>query len=541
MTSATTWDRYRQQLCTVDAVGITLDTSRMRFADDFLPTMASPMAAAFDAMAALEAGAIANPDEQRRVGHYWLRAPELAPEPDIRTAITTTLDQVRTFAAHVHAGQVRPERGARFEQLLVIGIGGSALGPQFVADALGTDRDRLAPFFFDNTDPDGMARVLGRLGERIATTLTVVISKSGGTKETRNGMLVAEAAYRAAGLTFARHAVAVTGEGSELDGVAASGGWLARFPMWDWVGGRTSVCSAVGLVPAALQGIAIDELLDGARAMDVATRSRTVAANPAALLALMWHHAGGGRGTKDMVVLPYKDRLLLFSRYLQQLVMESLGKEKDLAGRVVHQGIAVYGNKGSTDQHAYVQQLRDGVHNFFLTFVEVLEDGAPALEVEPGVTSGDYLLGFLLGTREAMDQNGRESITLTLRDVSPRSVGALIALYERAVGLYATLVNVNAYHQPGVEAGKKAAAAVLEVQRSLLRALHAEAAPRTVEALAAAAGIGQHVESAWKVLEHLAANGRVARTPGSSPTTAMYALAAATGPRDGATHPVPRG
>ena len=95
-----------------------------------------------------------------------------------------------------------------------------------------------------------------------------------------------------------------------------------------------------------------------------------------------------------MVVLPYKDRLELFSRYLQQLVMESLGKRLDLAGNVVNQGIAVYGNKGSTDQHAYVQQLRDGLDNFFITFIEVLRDRAPerpVLEVEPGVTSGSGL------------------------------------------------------------------------------------------------------------------------------------------------------
>ncbi len=145
--------------------------------------------------------------------------------------------------------------------------------------------------------------------------------------------------------------------------------------MWDWVGGRTSQTSAVGLLPAALQGLDIDGLLAGAREMDVATRSRELAKNPAALLALAWHHAGSGKGAKDMVVLPYKDRLELFSRYLQQLVMESLGKEKDLDGRV-QQGLAVYGNKGSTDQHAYVQQLRDGVANHFVLFIEVLKDRA---------------------------------------------------------------------------------------------------------------------------------------------------------------------
>jgi glucose-6-phosphate isomerase len=108
------------------------------------------------------------------------------------------------------------------------------------------------------------------------------------------------------------------------------------------------------------------------------------------------HH---GKGEKDMVVLPYKDRLLLFSRYLQQLVMESLGKRLDLDGKRVDQGINVFGNKGSTDQHAYVQQLRDGVNNFFITFIRVLKDGGPAMEVEPTPPAGDFLQGFLLGTR----------------------------------------------------------------------------------------------------------------------------------------------
>jgi glucose-6-phosphate isomerase len=153
------------------------------------------------------------------------------------------------------------------------------------------------------------------------------------------------------------------------------------------------------------------------------------------LLALMWHHAGGGKGLKDMVVLPYKDRLVLFSKYLQQLVMESLGKEHDLDGAVVNQGIAVYGNKGSTDQHAYVQQLRDGVNNFFATFIEVRKarDTAP-LEVDPGFTSGDYLQGFLRGTRKALADKGRESVTLSIEEVSAFTLGMLVGLFERAVG-----------------------------------------------------------------------------------------------------------
>ena len=150
----------------------------------------------------------------------------------------------------------------------------------------------------------------------------------------------------------------------------------------------------------------------------------------------MWHHAGGGRGAKDMVILPYKDRLALFSKYLQQLVMESLGKELDLDGNKVNQGLAVYGNKGSTDQHAYVQQLRDGVNNFFATFIEVREAGATRSSKSiPASRPRIILQGFLRGTRTALFANGRESVTLSVPRVDAFYLGALIALFERAVGV----------------------------------------------------------------------------------------------------------
>jgi glucose-6-phosphate isomerase len=504
------WTAYATLRCDVPLVGLSLDPSRMGLDDAFLAAQAGPMAKALADMAALEQGAIANPDEQRMVGHYWLRTPSLAPTPALRDEIVETARRVRGFAADVHAGRVRSQEGGLFHRLLCVGIGGSALGPMFVADALGRPGlDRLVPEFLDNTDPDGFARTFARLGGRLAETLVVVTSKSGGTPETRNGMLATEAAFRAVGLAMPRHAVAITQQGSALDHLAERQAWLARFPMWDWVGGRTSELSAVGLLPAALQGLDVDGLLAGAAAMDAATRSASVAANPAALLALSWLAATAGKGEKAMVVLPYKDRLLLFSRYLQQLVMESLGKRLDLAGRRVDQGLTVYGNKGSTDQHAYVQQLRDGVHDFFACFVRVLEDGGAPLEVEPGVTDGDYLHGFLLGTRAALFENGRQSLTITVDRVDARTVGALVALFERAVGLYASLVGINAYHQPGVEAGKKAAAALLSLQRKVVAALSAE--PRGAEALAAAAGAPDEAEAVLLILEHLAANGRARR------------------------------
>lgn len=505
------WNRFKTYLYHHADLGVSLDISRIPFPDDFLATMESRMQQAFADMAALEKGAIANPDEQRMVGHYWLRAPQLAPAPELTAEITSTLSAIKEFAAKVHVGELTGPKG-RFKNLLVIGIGGSALGPQLVSHALGHPRrDELAVHFFDNTDPDGIDYVLAALRGQLAKTLVVVISKSGGTVETRNGMLEAIAAFRAAGLDHTKHFVAITGAGSKLDQVAQSENWLARFAMWDWVGGRTSELSAVGLLPAALQGIDIQAMLDGAAAMDAVTRSTVTRENPAALLALMWYFETGGRGAKDMVVLPYKDRLLLFSRYLQQLVMESLGKELDLQGNVVNQGIAVYGNKGSTDQHAYVQQLREGVNNFFVTFIEVLKDrdAKTSLEVEPGVTSGDYLQGFFLGTRDALSEKDRHSVTLTVPDVSPRTIGLLIALYERVVGFYASLIGINAYHQPGVEAGKKAAGGVIALHHKILAALKAASGQSfTAEALATQIGETEKTELVYKVLEHLAANRR---------------------------------
>jgi glucose-6-phosphate isomerase len=505
MASSSLWPRFQQYFLRYDDLDFSIDISRMRFADNFFAKMKPIAEKAFSAMRELEAGAIANPDENRMVGHYWLRNSKLAPTDELRAGIEETNARIKQFAADVHAGKIAPQNGGKFKHVLLVGIGGSALGPQFIADALGQATDPLDIYFLDNTDPDGFDRVFNRIGEHLPHTLTVVISKSGGTKETRNGMLEAAAQYERVELDFGKHAAAVTGVGSELDKYAEKNGWLTRFPMHDWVGGRTSIMSAVGLVPAALEGFDIDNFLAGAAAMDEKTRGTDPAKNAAMLLALMWHYAGNGRGEKDMVILPYKDRLMLFSKYLQQLVMESLGKEKDLDGNVVRQGIAVYGNKGSTDQHAYVQQLRDGVLNFFATFVEVQKDrGSGRFEVEEGVTSGDYLQGFLRGTRTALYESGRESITLTIPEVNAFYVGALIALYERAVGFYASLVNINAYHQPGVEAGKKAATRILELQARVQK-LGGAGSGKTPEEIARE--LQADPEDVFHILRHLAANG----------------------------------
>ena len=495
---ATQWQRFCDLLWYDPGLQIWLDVSRMALSARDLEALAPRFDAAFAAMAALEGGAIANADEQRQVGHYWLRTPSLAPEPAIADHIEAEVRRMEQFAAEQQA------RG-RFSDVLWIGIGGSGLGPLLMQRALG-QKDRGLPLhFIDNVDPQGISETLAALGDRLLSTLVVVVSKSGSTPEPRIGMEQTRARLESLGGQWAEQAVAVTMLGSQLDQRAEQEGWLARFDMFDWVGGRTSITSAVGLLPGALLGVDIRSFLEGAGAMDALTRVPVLARNPAALLAAAWYAAGEGRGRRDMVVLPYRDRLEVFSRYLQQLVMESLGKRLDRSGQVVHQGLAVYGNKGSTDQHAYVQQLRDGVDNFFVTFIEVLEDPGdiPTLE---GENPGDFLDGFLQGTRAALSEECRFNLTISLRRLDARALGALIALFERAVGLYGELVNINAYHQPGVEAGKKAAAALLELQGRLEQALD-PAEERSLVELQERLQLPSPEPLYW-ILRHLCANGR---------------------------------
>lgn len=509
------WPRYCTHVIRYEDLGITLDYSLMDFDAKYLPSMAAKIKTAVAGMKRVEAGKLENPDEKRMVGHYWLRNAALAPAK-LRAAIKKDIADAKDFAKRVHSGKVKPQKTKKFTDLLVIGIGGSALGPQLVADALVDNWSApLRTHFFDNTDPNGIQRVLGEIGGNLASTLAVVVSKSGGTAETRNGMLEAKAGYEAQGLNFAKHAVAITGPESKLEKTARDEKWLDIFPMTDWVGGRTSVMSTVGLIPAALQGVDIDAFLSGARAMDAKTRKLPAPQNLSMMLALMWYSSGNGKGAKDMVILPYKDRLVLLSKYLQQLVMESLGKKLDLKGKQVNQGIAVYGNKGSTDQHAYVQQLRDGLNNFFATFLEVREAGGAKtpLKVEDDFTSGDFLQGFLRGTRAALHEGGRESMTLSLPRLDAFNLGAVIAAYERAVGFYAYLVGINAYHQPGVEAGKKAAGEFLSLIAKVKGALASK--PRTAGEIAAA--LEADPEAVFHSLTHLSANGGAKRKAGKSP------------------------
>ncbi|MDR1303164.1 MAG: glucose-6-phosphate isomerase, partial [Puniceicoccales bacterium] len=300
-----TWKYFGDHHFNFDGVGLSIDVSKINRFDETFQKFDREFI--FREMAALESGGIANADENRMVGHYWLRNPAIAPSDALKNMITDVWEALDRFAYAVHSGDICGQNG-KFKNVLCIGIGGSALGPQLACQALSRGpNNKMALFFLDNTDPDGIDSTLAELNGKLGETLAIVTSKSGGTPETNNGMLEAAHAYERAGLTFARHAVAITSADSQLDQRAKGEGWLKCFPMWDWVGGRTSIASAVGLLPMALQGIDYKKFLNGMRDIDSLTRTPD-ARNPALILAAAWYSATYGIGEKAMVILPYKDR-----------------------------------------------------------------------------------------------------------------------------------------------------------------------------------------------------------------------------------------
>ena len=345
-------------------------------------------------------------------------------------------------------------------------------------------------------------------------------------------MLEAQAAYERAGLDFGKHAVAVTGDGSELDQATPSRSGFAR-ALPDVGLGRRPHQRALRRRPPARGAAGHRHRRHARRRRATATRSRACTTR-ARTRPRCWRSCGTGpaaaRGKKDMVVLPYKDRLVLFSRYLQQLVMESLGKEQDLDGKVVHQGIAVYGNKGSTDQHAYVQQLREGVQQL----LRHLHRGAAAIATASRWRSRSSRRHARATTSPASSsaRARRSTRTTASRSRSPstrvdaRNVGILIALYERAVGLYASLVEHQrlppARRRGGQEGGRRRCWRCS--RRSSARSPRPRAASSPSTRWRRRSARADDVEHVYKILEHAAANPDhgVSRTDGATPFSATY-------------------
>jgi len=464
------WNKFVKYLWFDEDINMWLDISKVLFNEKKITEIERKFINVYKASKDLEDGSISNVDENRQVGHYWLRNSNIAPDKEIGKQIEEEIKNIEEFSSQILNKKILNKNGSFFTDVLWIGIGGSALGPLLLIESLQKKGKGLNFSFIDNVDPFLISEKLEELKEKFETTLFVVVSKSGGTPEPKIAMDIVRENIEFNNIDWASQSIAITMKDSNLYKKAFSENWLKIFDLPDWVGGRTSITSSVGLLPLGLINENISDFLKGASDMDKVTRNYQLLKNPAALLASAWFFCGKGLGERDMVVLPYRDRLQVFSKYLQQLVMESLGKKKDRSGNLVHQGISVFGNKGSTDQHAYVQQLRDGIDNFFCVFIELL-DSPSNLNYFDLDNPKDYLSGFMQGTRSALSSQGRQSITITLKELNSYSLGALIALFERTVTFYAELINVNAYDQPGVEAGKKAAADVLKSQLNLQKLL----------------------------------------------------------------------
>jgi glucose-6-phosphate isomerase len=355
--------------------------------------------------------------------------------------------------------------------VLVLGIGGSSLGGRALYHALVGPPELLTAaegkrrlHFPDNVDPWLLARLLDALSPE--RTIALVISKSGGTVETAAQLLVIEEWL---GKNRTKHLVAITDpdRGALRDLARAEG--LASFAVPKNVGGRFSVLTPVGLLPAALAGIDVAALLEGASAMAEACRRKALRENPAGLLAALHvaHHRRFGRDLH--VVMPYADALRPFAAWFVQLWAESLGKRVDRKGAVVESGPTPIAAVGVTDQHAQVQLFMEGPRNKVLTFIAV---EATETDLEIPRTEGPYAylggkrLSDLLdaerrGTTLALAEDGRPSLTITLPHLDARSMGALLFLYEAATAIAGELYDIDAFDQPGVEAGKRLAFGLL--------------------------------------------------------------------------------
>jgi glucose-6-phosphate isomerase len=371
--------------------------------------------------------------------------------------------------------------GQAHEDVLVLGIGGSALGTRALLSALRKPMwnewdDEGRDFFprltiLDNVDPTTVQAALARIDPR--RVLVNVISKSGGTAETMAQYLVVHAwLEHALGGAAHRHLVFTTDpERGALRELASRDG-VATLSIPPDVGGRYSVLSPVGLLPAALVGVDVAALLAGARRAVERAEADDLRRNPAALYAALHWAADADLGARIDVLMPYTDRLREFAEWYRQLWAESLGKRLDRDGREVHTGPTPVAAVGATDQHSQVQLFMEGPFDKVLTFAVVEDLGAevPIPPVEDVLGSRplpaelSYLAGHGLGellraeyeaTAAALAQMGRMSCTLRLPDLSPETIGELLMFYQIATGYAGAWYGVDPFDQPGVELGKR--------------------------------------------------------------------------------------
>ena len=361
----------------------------------------------------------------------------------------------------------------RFENILVLGIGGSALGGIAVTEALlkpywnllTEERREGLPriFFLDNIDPDAISSLLDILD--LKKTLVNVITKSGSTAETMSQfMIVKDRLEKELGDTYRYNFVATTDKKTGVLRQIAEQEGYKTFVVPDDVGGRFSVFSAVGLLPLALVGIDIDAIVNGVKDMDLALKNTDIRENIAAQNALIHYLMDTKKGKNLSVMMPYSSRLKYVSDWYVQLWAESLGKNKDKNGADVNIGPTPIKALGATDQHSQIQLYNEGPNNKVINFIRV-EEFDTTLEI-PRIfeyTGIGYLGGKTINqlinaeadsTRVALSDYCRPTVTITLPKVDGYNVGQLLYMLAVQTAIAGELYNINTFNQPGVEQAK---------------------------------------------------------------------------------------
>jgi len=478
---------------TIEAAGLTLDLSKQPWslADVVGMVDLARMARVEAARARLLGGEVVNRSEKRPALHVALRAPAgaglKAAGVEVSGEVDATREAMRRFADGVRSGSITGAEGRPFRAILHIGIGGSDLGPRLIWEALKPLDPDIELRFAANVDPAELAQAITGLDP--AETLVVVVSKTFTTLETLANAEAARAWLRTAlGEKAAdAHLAAVSAapDRAQAFGVPAD----RVFAFWDWVGGRYSLWSAVGLSCATALGFAVfEQLLAGARAMDAHFAEAPLERNAPALLALAHVFNRNGLGRPIRAVVPYAQRLRLFPAFLQQLEMESNGKRVDAAGRPLTRGAAasVFGDAGTNGQHAFFQLLHQGTDVIPVDFVAVREGTEGDADMQKKLLANvvAQAAALLVGRSEAdvraelqakglppaeIDElapqrtfpGDRPSSFILLDRLGPEQLGALIALYEHKTFVEGVLWGINSFDQWGVELGKSLAMRVL--------------------------------------------------------------------------------
>ena len=465
------------------AEGLTYYYGAKQVDDDLLAKLAAlaEEAQLSEKFAELYNGAVINTGEKRLVLHHLTRGQlgdaVIADGTDKRDFYKAQQDKIAAFANKVHAGEITNAAGEKFTTVVQIGIGGSDLGPRAMYLALENWARtngclKMKARFISNVDPDDASAVLDDID--VAHSVFVLVSKSGTTLETLTNESFVKDALEKAGLDPSRHMVAVTSETSPL---AKNSGYLAAFFMDDYIGGRYSSSSAVGgaVLSLAFGPEIFARFLDGAAAADEAATEKDPLKNAAMLDALIGVYERNVLGYPYTAVLPYSQALSRFPAHLQQADMESNGKSVNRFGEPIsyQTGPVLFGEPGTNGQHSFYQLLHQGTSIVPLQFVGFKESQIGRDVVIEGSTSQKKLcanvaaqiIAFACGKDDENPNKyfagGRPSSIIVGRQLTPESLGALLAHFENKIMFQGFVWNVNSFDQEGVQLGKVLAKRVL--------------------------------------------------------------------------------